>query len=72
MGLADLSRGYMLINLGSGPELVILPSLETREPIAVAPTGTYAVRLPDAAPSFAGVWADDDQPMRGGVRAYNF
>jgi hypothetical protein len=53
---------YMLVNLGSGPEFVILPERqpETQRPLTVAPGGTYAIRRDaNQAPSFASVYGED-------------
>jgi hypothetical protein len=67
---------YMLINLGGGPEFLMLPARDheaTVPALAVAASGTYAVRNESAATSVGSIWADDtDQPVRGGVRVYAF
>jgi hypothetical protein len=74
--LMDAGR-YLLLNLGSGPEFPILPSMSQPSgwELTLAPAGAYAVRQGPAAASFAGpVWdeAPPDEQLRGKVRTYEW
>jgi hypothetical protein len=61
VGLADLSRWCMLVDLGSRPGVrdPATRRIPRRRAAYRRPgNGTYAVRLPNVAPSFASAWAD--------------
>lgn len=63
---------YLLSNLGSGPEFLVLPDpVDPASKIAPLPTiGRFAFRPPDT--DFSTGWLDDEAPARGSVQPSPF